>query len=553
MTTSIGITSPQPKDKEKDIILVIEDNAMSRLQIKRSLSPDFTIIEAVNGKEGIIKARDFIPDLVVSDIMMPKINGFEVCRTLKNDLLTSHIPIILLTGRISEESILKGLEIGADDYITKPFSLSLLAARVKNLVALRRQLQLERFNLSEFSPQRMDVSPLDEVFYNKLLFTIESHLPDPDFNVDALCRLLKMSQSSLYRKVHGITGYSPSQFIRSYRLKRAAQLLESNRGSISEVALQVGFNNLSYFSRCFKKQFHTFPSDSLHSLQYEEEQISPTGNPGNDNDIEPADELPGNHQSNQDNILLIEGNDIIRKNLGRTLSTHYQVIEANSGNAGITRALETIPDLVICDTSTPENENLQVCLQLKSSIYTSHIPIILLASRPSEELIIRALELGVDDYLIKPFNSRVLHARVKNLIERRYMLQLRRHREMTLMPAKINESPAEKEFSVDLDNIMKRHHINPDFSVEELAEKLYMSSASLYRKIKAITGESPTDYLRNYRLKRAAKLLLDQSSSVTHVALEVGFKNLTHFSRCFKEKFHQLPSAYARSKALTRK
>lgn len=540
----------KPGEIEKDIILVVEDSPIASMQIKASLEDSFVVITASDGKEGLLRARDIIPDLIVSDVMMPKLNGFELLRMLKNDLITSHIPIILLTGKVlSEDSIVQGLTIGADDYITKPFSLSLLAARVKNLIDLRRQLQSERRNRTEFDSKQLDITAMDEAFYNKMVYIIEAHLPDPEFNVDALCRSLKMSQSSLYRKVRSITGYSPVHFIRSYRLKRAAQLLEAGMYTVSEAAARIGFPNVGYFTRLFKEQFHGYPSDFAASGHFADD--VPTIAKNNDHNSNCESE-PCEPEDNKgpDTILLIEDNDVIRMNLSKTLSSLYRVETAKTGIEGFVKAVAIIPDMVICDTATPGNEQLEVCKKLKENVNTSHIPIMLLTVKASEKLIIKGLEIGVGDYLIKPFNSKVLHARIKNMIEQRRMIQIMRHREMELMPSKINESPVERDFIEDLHRVMDQNHGNPNFAVEHLTEKLYMSSASLYRKIKALSGQSPTDYLRNFRLNRAAKLLLSGNESVTEVAFEVGFKNLPYFSRAFKEKFHQMPSSYARSKTL---
>ncbi|MFC2141205.1 two-component regulator propeller domain-containing protein, partial [Acidobacteriota bacterium] len=247
--------------EEQPIILVVEDNPIERLFIKVTLENQFKVIEAADGKEGILRAKEIIPDLIISDIIMPVIDGYELCRTLKQDVLTSHIPIILLTAKGSEESVLQGLETGADDYITKPFSKSLLAVRAGNLLELRRQLQLERKNRMTFQPERITVSPMDDEFYKTLQDTVETHLSDPDFNVEALSRVLQMSQATLYRKIQALTGETPTLFIRSYRIKRAAQLLEAHAGNVSEVADKVGFLDKSYFARCFKEQFHCLPSD----------------------------------------------------------------------------------------------------------------------------------------------------------------------------------------------------------------------------------------------------------------------------------------------------
>ena len=255
--------SSEPKkqgDREKNIILVVEDNPDVREYIRGPLQPYYTVVEAADGKEGIHKAKTIIPDLVISDIMMPGTDGYELCRTLKKDIKTSHIPVILLTAKASEESIIEGLETGADDYITKPFSTKILEARVKNLIELRRQLHIKMNREMTLQPAEISVSSMDQKFLKELQEMIEKNLGDPGFNVEQLANKLYMSQSTLYRKILALTGETVTEFIRSYRLKRAAQLLKARFGNVTEVAFEVGFSNTAYFTKCFKKKFHRLPS-----------------------------------------------------------------------------------------------------------------------------------------------------------------------------------------------------------------------------------------------------------------------------------------------------
>ncbi|MCP5048298.1 MAG: response regulator, partial [bacterium] len=207
------------------------------------------VLEAKDGREGIEKAREVIPDLVVSDIMMPGVDGYELCRVLKKDVRTSHIPVVLLTAKVSEESIIRGLETGADDYITKPFNTKILQARLKNLIGLRGHLQKTRDREMALLPAKISESEIDREFMKELNAVIEKNLSDPEFNVDRLAKKLYMNRITLYRKIHAITGETPTEFIRSHRLKRGAQLLERNFGSVLEVAFEVGFSNSSYFAK----------------------------------------------------------------------------------------------------------------------------------------------------------------------------------------------------------------------------------------------------------------------------------------------------------------
>lgn len=249
--------------KEDIIILIVEDNADMRSYIKDALRPGYKIIEAVDGNDGVKKAEESIPDLIVSDVLMPGMDGFELCRRLKSGIHTSHIPIILLTAKASREDLLQGLELGADDYITKPFSTDILNARIKNLVELRRHLQMSVNREMTRQPVSISVSEIDKSFIKRVQAKIEENLDDPDLNVEHLCNLMSMSRPTLYRKLMALTGESPTEFIRSYRLKRASQMLENGAGSVTEIAFEVGFSSRTYFTKCFKDKFQQLPSAYL--------------------------------------------------------------------------------------------------------------------------------------------------------------------------------------------------------------------------------------------------------------------------------------------------
>jgi DNA-binding response OmpR family regulator len=237
----------------------VEDNAEVRRYIKGALEPLYTVKEAVNGREGIDRAREIIPDLIISDIMMPEVDGCELCKTLKTDIKTSHVPIILLTAKASEENIIEGLETGADDYITKPFNTTILCTRIKNLIDLRRHIQEKIQRQMMMQPAEIQVSSMDQTFIKEVQTAIEKNLSEPEFNVDQLGKTLYMSRATLYRKIQALTGESPRDFIRSYRLKRGAQLLKAHFGNVTEVAFEVGFSSTAYFTKCFKEKFHQLP------------------------------------------------------------------------------------------------------------------------------------------------------------------------------------------------------------------------------------------------------------------------------------------------------
>ena len=233
----------------------MEDNVDVRAYVRRYLVPTYQVLEARDGKEGVEKAREMIPDLVISDVMMPKMDGYELCKTLKLDEKTSHVPIILLTAKAGQENKIEGLETGADDYLTKPFDAKELLVRVKNLIELRRKLR-ERFKASvPLKPGEIAVTSMDDVFLNKVMAAVEQHMGDEDFHIEELGAVVGMSRVQLHRKLTALTNQGPGEFIRYIRLHRALELLQKDAGTISEIAYKVGFSDPSYFSKCFHKQF----------------------------------------------------------------------------------------------------------------------------------------------------------------------------------------------------------------------------------------------------------------------------------------------------------
>ena len=245
---------------DKPSVLIIEDNSDVRLYIREEIRNDYKILEAENGKEGLEVACSNHVDLIVSDIMMPEMDGLELCRQIKTNLDTSHIPVILLTARTSDDYKLKGLEIGADDYVYKPFNATVLSARIKNLIESRKKLKMQFSRDLSLTPKDLTVSSPDEQFLTKLLEIVEENMSDSEFNVDRMVEKVGMSRSVFYRKLKNLTGQSANDFIKTMRLKRAAQILRQNKLTISEVSYEVGFNDPQYFSKCFSKHFGITPS-----------------------------------------------------------------------------------------------------------------------------------------------------------------------------------------------------------------------------------------------------------------------------------------------------
>jgi signal transduction histidine kinase/ligand-binding sensor domain-containing protein/DNA-binding response OmpR family regulator len=241
------------------VLLIVEDNRDIRIQIAENFDRDYIIYEAIDGVSGLKKARDLIPDLIITDLMMPRLDGIELCEKLKNEERTSHIPIIMLTAKVTIEDKISGLQTGADDYISKPFNMVELKTRVKNLIEQRIKLR-ERFSREvTLEPHDISITPLDEKFLKKAIEIVEKHINDEEFDLVVLRKEMNMSRSTLFRKLHALTGQSPTEFIRTLRLKRAASLLKQNFGNVTQVSLEVGFNNLSYFNRSFKKLFGVSP------------------------------------------------------------------------------------------------------------------------------------------------------------------------------------------------------------------------------------------------------------------------------------------------------
>ena len=245
-------------------LLIVEDSTDVVTYLQAVLSLRFQLKIAVNGKEGLAKARQFIPDLIVSDIMMPEMDGMEMCRQLKTDTLTSHIPIILLTAKADQPSRVEGLRTGADAYLAKPFDKAELLVRIDKLIELRAKLQ-ERYRDIRFlfalkNTSTNDDHPQDH-FMRDVQRIIEDHLGDPGFDVPQLCRELGMSRSQCYQKFKALTGQSPADLIRRIRLHKARQLLGAGRLNVSQVAAEVGFRNLSTFSRSFKEEFGVRPRE----------------------------------------------------------------------------------------------------------------------------------------------------------------------------------------------------------------------------------------------------------------------------------------------------
>jgi DNA-binding response OmpR family regulator/anti-sigma regulatory factor (Ser/Thr protein kinase) len=240
-------------------VLVVEDNNELRKLISKHLSKFYKVYEAKDGIEGYETACTLHPDLIVSDVMMPGLNGFEMCKKLKADFNFNHIMIILLTAKFTNDDRYEGYLAGADSYIAKPLDLKLLKARIDSLMK-QREIIKEKYSggiASEFHPGGLSQINVD--FMQKIIGLIMENIEDPEFNVTMMLEKIHISHSTLYRKIQSLTGMSPNEFIRNVRITEAARLMKNKDMSISEIATMVGFNDHSYFTRCFKKKFNKTP------------------------------------------------------------------------------------------------------------------------------------------------------------------------------------------------------------------------------------------------------------------------------------------------------
>ena len=237
------------------IMLIVDDNADVRQFIRNHFNSFYRIYEAANGEDGWKLALETVPDIIISDIIMPKADGYELCKRLKNDERTSHIPVLLLTAMHSKEHELKGLTTGADDFITKPFDLSVLQAKVENVLSMHDLLKEKFTSTMVLEPTNVVISSPDERFLQKVIDVIEENIADSELDIENFAMKVGVSRMQLYRKLHALTNMTVKEFIRHIRLKRAVQLLEQQKLNISEIAYAVGFKDLSHFRKCFKREY----------------------------------------------------------------------------------------------------------------------------------------------------------------------------------------------------------------------------------------------------------------------------------------------------------
>lgn len=244
-------------------LLIVEDNNEFRTFLQNEFSEEYRVVVASNGKEGLEKAHATLPDLVITDVMMPEMSGTELCRLLKKDLHTSHIPVILLTAKTSDKAQIEGFEAGADAYISKPFNMDILSLRIQHLIEQQDKRKQLFKHAVIINPEVLTSTNADKGLIQDALKHIEKNIDNASYSVEQLSKDLCMDRTGLYRKLSAIVGQTPSEFIRSVRLKKAAQLLLQGL-SVSEVAGRVGFGTTSYFTKCFQEEFGIKPSQYKH-------------------------------------------------------------------------------------------------------------------------------------------------------------------------------------------------------------------------------------------------------------------------------------------------
>ena len=257
-----NVTNRLIENKNRETILLVEDNKELRIHLKDDLMVNYDVIEAVNGEEGLKMVNKHFPDIVISDVMMPKMDGFEMCKAIKSEFETCHIPVLLLTARSLEDDRVDGYNSGADGYLSKPFVMSVLKARVKNLLETKSRIR-QRFSEigGVFQSSEVTTNNIDEVFLDKATKIIIENISDIDFKQEHLLKELGMGRSQLYRKINSLTGNNPSYFIRTIRLRHASDLLKNHNYSIKEVTHMSGFNSTAYFSKTFRELFGFTPSE----------------------------------------------------------------------------------------------------------------------------------------------------------------------------------------------------------------------------------------------------------------------------------------------------
>lgn len=253
--------SIEKQSSYKYTLLIVEDNAELRDYLKNEIGNEYKVLTAENGKKGLEIAKESLPDIIVTDVIMPEMNGFEFCEKIKTDISTSHIPLLMLTAKTKIDDRMEGIELGADAYMVKPFDMRLLRLRLSQLITSRQLIFNKYFSLITDIPENIKTTSLDKEFIEKVLNYINDNIDNPDLNVETLASQLNLSRSQFYRKIKALTKQTANEFLRNIRLQKAKQIIEKGNTNISDVCYKIGFSSPSYFTKCFKSYFGILPSE----------------------------------------------------------------------------------------------------------------------------------------------------------------------------------------------------------------------------------------------------------------------------------------------------
>ena len=248
-------------ERKRESILIVEDNADIRQYLSNELRQSYLTLEAENGEEALRVLKEQKVDLILTDVMMPVMDGLKLCKYIKQNLYTCHIPVIMLSAKADLKEQLEGQQMGADDYIPKPFSMALVTTKIRNLFRTRYRAIEHYSNSLEIEPEKVALNPIDEELLKRAVEVVEKHLDNPEFSTDEFAREMLMSRSNLHLKMKALTGESTNEFIRKIRFNKACKLLKEGRHNVSEISTMVGFNTPSYFATSFKKYFGCLPSE----------------------------------------------------------------------------------------------------------------------------------------------------------------------------------------------------------------------------------------------------------------------------------------------------
>ena len=530
-------------------ILVVEDNQELREYLSGHFEKRYKVYTAEDGFAALKLTKEINPDIILTDVQMPNMNGYEFCKEIRSNFDTSHIPVIMLTASDTIEHQIEGLSTGADVYLTKPFDIKLLDTQINSLLENRKMLR-NKFtgiktpeNLEKTLPQK------DIDFILELKLFIEENIMNPDLSVELLSEHFAVSLAQLHRKIKSLTGSTPNNLIKSIRLKRAYELIREGGLRVSEAAYQTGFSDPNYFTICFKKEFGENPSQIATSVKDSNNPAFPES-PKH----EPIPDIPEKTITNNDLsndqilplMLIADDSEDMRNYIVDEFKSQYRVITASEGNMAYKKAIHKIPDVIISDIMMPGMDGVELCRRLKTDERTSHIPIVLLTAKNSEENTLEGLENGADDYISKPFNTSILKVRVNNLYQSRLLLRKKFIKEPEASVKEISPSVHDERFLKKAYEIVEKYIEDPDFNVQFFSSELGMSRAQLYRKIDAVSGQSVHEFVRIVRLKKAAELLTTSDIPVSEVVGKVGFNSFAYFTKSFKEYFGVTPSKYKR-------